>query len=74
DLKDIFAIQDEITMEIVTAMRVKLTAGEQARLLGKGTKNLEAYLKFLEGFEQFYRWNKEANVRAKQLFEEAIAL
>jgi adenylate cyclase len=74
NLKDIFAIQDEITMKILTAMQVKLTHGEGARLLGKGTKNLKAYLKFLEGGDQFIRWNKEANFQAKQLFEEAIAL
>lgn len=74
DLKDIFALQDEITMKVVTAMRVKLTSGEQARMFGKGTKNLKAYLKFLEAAEQFFLWNKEANVRAKQLLEEAIAI
>ena len=38
DLRDIFALQDEITMKVVTAMRVKLTSGEQARMWGKGTK------------------------------------
>lgn len=74
ELKDIFAIQDEITMKVVIAMRVNLTVGEQARLLGKSTKNLEAYLKFLEGLEQLLRYNKEANARAKQLLEEAITL
>jgi TolB-like protein/class 3 adenylate cyclase len=74
DLKDIFALQDEITMEVVTAMRVKLTDGDQARLYTKGTKNLKAYLKHLEGIEQFLLVNKEASFRAKQLFEEAIAL
>ena len=74
NLKDIFAIQDEISMKILTAMQVKLTSGERARLIGKGTKNLKAYLKFLEGQEQSWRLNKEANFRAKQLFEEAIAL
>jgi adenylate cyclase len=30
DLKDIFAIQDDITMKIITAMEVKLTEGESA--------------------------------------------
>ena len=30
DLKDIFALQDEITMKILTAIQVKLTEGEQA--------------------------------------------
>ena len=30
DLKDIFALQDEITIKILTATQVKLTEGEQA--------------------------------------------
>ena len=33
ELKDIFSMQDEITMKIATAMRVQLTEGEFARLL-----------------------------------------
>jgi adenylate cyclase len=74
ELKDIFALQDEITMKVVTAMQVKLTSGEQARIYMKGTKNLKAYLKFLEAVEPFNLYKKEANVRAKQLLEEAIAL
>jgi adenylate cyclase len=74
NLKDIFAIQDEITLKIILALQVKLTEGEQARVLAKGTDNLKAYLKVLEGIDHGYRWNKEANVRAKQLFEEAITL
>ena len=74
DLREIFALQDEITMKIITEMQVKLTEGEQARALAKGTDNLEAYLKVLEGAEHNYHYNKEANVRAKQLFEEALAL
>ena len=41
DLKDLFAIQDEITLEIIRAMRVQLTEGEQASVTGKGTKSSE---------------------------------
>ncbi len=74
DLKDIFALQDEITIKVVTAMQVKLTTGEQARIFGKGTKNLKAYLKLLEAVEPIRLFKKEAIVRAKQLLEEAIAL
>jgi len=40
DLKDVFALQDEITLKIITALQVKLTEAEQARLLAKGTDNL----------------------------------
>ena len=43
DLEDIFAVQDEITREVVIALDVRLIAGEQARLWSSGTKNLEAW-------------------------------
>ena len=42
DLDDIFALQDEITMKILTALQVELTEGQQARVYGKGTNNFEA--------------------------------
>src|SRR5512136_1946299 len=48
ELKDILVMQDEITMKILDAVQVKLTAGEDARLRTKGTKNLEAYLKLMQ--------------------------
>lgn len=74
NLKDIFELQDEITMSITTAMQVKLTEGEQARFYGKDTNNLEAYLKLLQGREYFHKMNKEDNIIARQMFEQSIAL
>ena len=74
DLKDIFTLQDEITMKIIAALQVKLTQGEEARLSAKGTDNLEAYLKCLQAKEHVGHVNKEDNALAKQLAEEAIAL
>jgi len=74
ELKDIFALQDEITMKILTALQVKLTEGEEAHVHAKGTKNLEAYLKFLEGNYYWFQRTPDDNVRARPLAEEAIAL
>ena len=74
NLKDIFAVQDEITKKIITAMQVQLTEGEQAQAAARGTKNLEAYLKYLQARELGIRYNPESNALAKQLAEEAIAL
>ncbi len=74
DLKDIFALQDEITMKIITAMQVKLTVGELANVWAKGTKNLEAYLKCMEAFTNYFRQTKEGNALGKKLAEEVIAL
>jgi adenylate cyclase len=74
NLSDIFAVQDEITKEIITAMQVKLTAGEEVKAAAKGTSNLEAYLKYLQANELINRINPESNALAKQLAEEAVAL
>ena len=72
--KDIFTLQDEITLKILNSLHVKLTGGEQDRVYGKGTNNLEAYIKVLQGREYYWRLNREGNILAKKLFEEAIAL
>jgi adenylate cyclase len=74
DLKDIFALQDEITMKIITAMQVKLTVGELANLWAEGTKNLDAYLKCMEAYTNYLRTTKEGNALGKKLVEEVIAL
>jgi adenylate cyclase len=74
NLDDIFAVQDEITKKIITAMQVKLTKGEQIRSVEKGTNNLEAYIKCLQAYEYFHRLTIESNAMAKQLAGEAIAL
>ncbi len=74
NVKDIFDLQDEIIMKILTELRVKLTEGETVRLQAKGTNNLQAYLKVLEAIGYGYQFNKEANAVAKRLLEEAVRL
>jgi len=75
EAKDIFAVQDDITIQITSALRVELSAGEQARLWAKdATTNLRAWEKYLQGANYIYRYTKEDNATARQLFEEAIAL
>ena len=73
-LKDVFAIQDEIAMNIIVALQVKLTEGEQAALRVRGTDNLDAYLKMLLAGEYFRQFSKEGNILARQKYQEAIAL
>jgi adenylate cyclase len=74
DVKDIFAIQDEITMKIITALQVKLTSGEMIHVLAKGAKNIDAFTKYLQAVDLWTRLTKESNAQAKKLLEEAIAL
>jgi adenylate cyclase len=74
DLKDIFALQDEITMKVITALQVELTAGEMAGMIAKGTKNIDAFIKYVQAYELMTKLTKEGNAQAKKVLEEAIAL
>ena len=74
ELKDLFSVQDDITKNIITAVHVKLTDGERARVFAKGTSNLHAYLKVAEAQWHTSQTTKEGVLRAQQLAEEAIAL
>jgi adenylate cyclase len=74
ELKDVFAIQDEIAMNIMVALQVQLTEGDQARLRARGTDNLEAYLKLLQAREYFHEFSKEGNILSRQKYHEAITL
>ena len=49
DLTDIFAVQDEVTMHIVAALRVKLQPVERQRLAGTRATNLAAHDAYLRG-------------------------
>jgi len=72
DLKDIFALQDEITMKIVTALQIKLTEGEQARVFAKQYKNLDVLLKHMEARSLWAKGNKESRIRFGQVAQEVI--
>lgn len=74
DLKDIFAIQDEITKKIITAMQVTLTEGGWVAIHSRGTDNLEAYLLYLQAVGQQMHFTRESVIRSRQLAEEAVAL
>ena len=74
DLRDIFALQDEVTQRIVAALAVKLTQDEQERLMHRGTDNLEAYDFSLRGLEYYFHRTEGANSQARQMFEKATAL
>ncbi len=75
ELRDIFELQDEITLEIIKALQVKLTEGEQANIwTKKWPNNVEYVEKLFEARFYLSEWNKESNIKAKQLFKEAIDL
>jgi adenylate cyclase len=74
-LTDIFEVQDDITLNLVTALQIELTEGPQAASwLQAGSHNLDAWRNFWRGRELYWTLAKEDNARARQLFEKALEL
>ncbi len=76
ELEDIFALQDEVTQEIVSVLAVKLTEDEQYQRLCKCNFacNMDAYDYYLRGLEYMLRFKKDTNAEARALFEKAIEM
>ncbi|MER8693315.1 adenylate/guanylate cyclase domain-containing protein [Mesorhizobium opportunistum] len=74
DLTDIFAVQDDVTQQIVGALALNLTAGDRQRLATEHPRNTEAYDYFLRGRELWHRLTRETNVAARDLLQRAIEL
>jgi len=75
DFKEIFELQDELASKVVNSLMVKLIYGEQAKLWQKNRpSNLQFNEKYYEARFYLSQFNKEANIKAKQLFKEAINL
>lgn len=75
EIKQIFQLQDDITQEIVTALQVQMTEGEQERISYQhGTRNLEAWMLSGNALKLLRRLTREDNVRARGLYRRAIAL
>lgn len=73
DLEDIFAIQDEITLTIATALQVTLTEGEQATLRYTTTENVTAWTHFIKGLSLFRTVSADTYRQARAAFTEALA-
>lgn len=69
---DIFDLQDEITQEIVTALQVQLTEGEQARVRRRQTDDVRAWERYVGAQTLLRRFNRQDNRAARALLEEAL--
>ncbi len=74
DLADIFAVQDEITREIVSALDVKLLRGEQARVWRHLLRKPESLDVYYKGLDALNRLTREANDEARRSFEKLLEL
>ncbi|MEE8228034.1 MAG: tetratricopeptide repeat protein, partial [Kiloniellales bacterium] len=74
ELADIFAVQDDVTENIVHALEINLAGSVGGWPARMETEIPEAYDCVLRGREQFRLFSKDGNLRARQLYEKAIEL
>ncbi|MGV7224783.1 MAG: adenylate/guanylate cyclase domain-containing protein [Nitrospinales bacterium] len=73
-LEDIFKLQDEITINIIKTIGIRLSDGQQIRKLYEGVADLQIYIKFLKAWKYFHRFNKEGNDLARKEIMEIMEL
>jgi len=74
DIRQVFAVQDQVTQRIVSALAVKMTSDERGRLARRATNNLNAYDHFQEGQRLYYVNTKEAFEQAGTKYRKAIEI
>src|SRR5258705_3205709 len=74
DLKDVFALQDEVTLAVVSAIQPKLLQTEIAMATRRRPENLTAYDFYLRAMPQYYLTTREGLAEALRLLHRALEL
>jgi TolB-like protein len=74
DLADVFAVQDEITDAIVTAIEPQLYAAENFRARRKPPDSMDAWDLVMRALSHYWRVTRQDNVVAQALLEKATAI
>jgi adenylate cyclase len=73
-LEDIFDLQDQVTVRVVSAIAPRSEQAEIERAKRKPTENLDAYDYYLRGLAAVHLWTREGTEEALSLFGRAIEL
>jgi TolB-like protein len=74
ELKDIFAVQEEIAAAVASSLKVTLLGSDERSSTKPATRNTEAHNAYLQGHFHFQRRNLEDFRKAVSYFDEAIRL
>jgi adenylate cyclase len=74
DLTDVFALQDEVTLRVVSAIQPKLLQTEIALAARRRPENLTAYDYYLRAMQQFYLTTREGVAEVTRLADRALEL
>jgi adenylate cyclase len=73
DLEDVFALQDDITREVVSSLNIELFRRDIERIVTRDLSGSGSWEYFLRGISHVYKFNKDDNERARQMFEKLYA-
>ncbi|MGO4438281.1 adenylate/guanylate cyclase domain-containing protein [Rhizobium sp. RAF56] len=74
DMRSSFDAQDLIAWEVVSALQIALTDGEQAQVWKRGTKSGVAWGYFQRGHDAERRFARESHLQARQMYEKALEI
>ncbi|UHD15836.1 winged helix-turn-helix domain-containing tetratricopeptide repeat protein [Thiocapsa bogorovii] len=74
ELDDLFAVQDEVTRQITSALSVRLTQAERQHLTQRETLDPDSYDEFLKGWERYWRFSRDDFAVAEQHFKKALSI
>ena len=72
ELKDVFAIQDEVTAAIIDHLKLTLVPEERLGVLRRRTDNLEAHNHYLKGLQYLWMDTSRGFTEAVRAFEQAL--
>ena len=74
EMKNVFDLQDEITLAVIDELKVKFLSGEKTAIRSRRAENVEAFQLYLKGRYHFLKLTPDETEKGISYFEQAIAL
>jgi TolB-like protein/DNA-binding winged helix-turn-helix (wHTH) protein len=74
ELDEVLALQDKVVQQVFSELRVHLVEGDRARIGAQDTETLDAWLLSHEAYGEYLKFDRAANLRARELWSRATAL
>jgi adenylate cyclase len=72
NLTDLFALEDDLSLQIAGALDVQLSGGPMARSYAHGTRNLDAWENLVKASQAYFRFTPDDMSEAQKLAQRAV--
>ena len=74
EMRDVFAVQDEIARSVAAALEMTVSAADRESIRRLATADVDAYECYLRGRSFFFKYTRRGVAFARELFERAIGI